>query len=89
MLSQASNGLTNEQIGLALDISIGTARKHIEHILRRLGVSSRTAAAVQYLTVNAQTNPPRDEVDGNARRTQGRMIPTYLRVVVTRRQRPR
>ena len=58
MLSQASNGLTNEQIGLALDISIGTARKHIEHILRRLGVSSRTAAAVQYLTVNAQTDPP-------------------------------
>jgi hypothetical protein len=35
-----------------------------------------------------QDQPARDDVDGNARRTQGRMIPTYLRVVVTRRQRP-
>jgi DNA-binding NarL/FixJ family response regulator len=37
-------GHTNVQIGRRLGVSEGTIRKHLEHIYRRLGVSSRGAA---------------------------------------------
>jgi DNA-binding CsgD family transcriptional regulator len=49
ILRQLSSGRTNAQIALELDISVGTVRKHLEHILRRLNVSTRTAAAVYYV----------------------------------------
>ena len=50
ILTHVSQGWTNAQIALALDISVGAVRKHIEHILRRLDVPTRTAAAVFHLT---------------------------------------
>ena len=37
-------GMANKQIARALDISMGTVRKHLENIYDRLGVQSRTAA---------------------------------------------
>ncbi|HLI31694.1 MAG TPA: LuxR C-terminal-related transcriptional regulator [Solirubrobacteraceae bacterium] len=37
-------GRTNDQIAHELSISVGTIRKHLEHIYARLGVSSRTQA---------------------------------------------
>ena len=49
ILSCVARGHTNIQIGLALDISPGTVRKHIENILARLGLPNRTAAAALYL----------------------------------------
>jgi DNA-binding CsgD family transcriptional regulator len=49
VLAKVAAGHTNGQIALALDISLGTVRKHLEHILRGLGVSTRTAAAARYL----------------------------------------
>lgn len=49
VLALVSAGRTNAEIALALDLSIGTVRKHIEHILRRLGVSTRTAAAATFI----------------------------------------
>jgi DNA-binding CsgD family transcriptional regulator len=52
ILAQLSHGLTNGQIACALDISVGTVRKHLEHILQRLEVPTRTAAAVYYITAN-------------------------------------
>lgn len=52
ILAQLAAGATNAQIALALDISTGTVRKHVEHILRRLGLSTRTAAAVWYITAS-------------------------------------
>jgi DNA-binding NarL/FixJ family response regulator len=42
-------GKTNREIGQALFISPGTAKIHIEHILDKLGVRDRTAAAVRAL----------------------------------------
>ena len=41
---------SNEEIGLILGISLGTVKKHIEHIFQKLGVESRTAAAARALS---------------------------------------
>jgi DNA-binding NarL/FixJ family response regulator len=40
-------GQTNPQIGQTLVISRGTAKAHVQHIIRKLGVSDRTQAAVR------------------------------------------
>jgi DNA-binding CsgD family transcriptional regulator len=50
ILNQLSRGSTNAQIATALDISADTVRKHVENILQRLGLPTRTAAAVFYIT---------------------------------------
>ena len=42
-------GLTNPQIGQELVITPGTAKNHVEHIIRKLGVSDRTQAVVRAL----------------------------------------
>ena len=45
VLQLASRGLTNQEIGSALRISVETVRTHIHAVLCRLGVSNRTEAA--------------------------------------------
>jgi DNA-binding CsgD family transcriptional regulator len=44
LLRLVAAGYTNDQIGRRLSISEATARKHLENIFARLGVTSRTAA---------------------------------------------
>ena len=39
-------GNSNKQIGDALDISYETVKEHVQHILRKVGVTDRTQAAV-------------------------------------------
>ncbi len=46
VLHQLAHGLTNKQIAEVLGISYETAKEHVEHILRKIGVSDRTQAAV-------------------------------------------
>ena len=46
VLRQLANGLTNKEISLALGISYETVKEHVQHILRKIGVSDRTQAAV-------------------------------------------
>lgn len=46
VLHQLALGLTNKEIALALDISYETVKEHVQHILRKVGVSDRTQAAV-------------------------------------------
>jgi len=46
VLRQLANGLTNKEIALALGISYETVKEHVQHILRKIGVSDRTQAAV-------------------------------------------
>ena len=41
-----AQGLSNEQIAERLVLASGTAANHVEHILRRLGLRSRTEVAV-------------------------------------------
>ena len=45
ILSYVAVGKTNPEIGIILGISWRTVEKHLEHILERLGVETRTAAA--------------------------------------------
>ena len=52
VLHRIALGETDAAIGLALGISPKTASKHVENILRKLGVETRTAAA-------AALRPPR------------------------------
>ena len=46
VLVQLAQGLTNKEIALALGISYETVKEHVQHILRKIGVSDRTQAAV-------------------------------------------
>jgi two-component system NarL family response regulator len=41
------DGRSNKEIGRALSISEDTAKKHVQTILSKLGVSDRTQAAVK------------------------------------------
>ncbi len=46
VLRQLALGLTNKKIAQALDISYETVKEHVQHILRKIGVTDRTQAAV-------------------------------------------
>jgi DNA-binding NarL/FixJ family response regulator len=46
VLRQLAYGLTNKEIALALHISYETVKEHVQHVLRKIGVSDRTQAAV-------------------------------------------
>ncbi len=46
ILAWVAVGKTNPEIGIILGISSRTVSKHVEHILERLGVETRTAAAM-------------------------------------------
>lgn len=47
VLALLTTGQTNQQIAHTLTISKGTAKVHVERIIRKLGVSDRTQAAVR------------------------------------------
>ena len=47
VVDQVALGATNRQIARSLDISEATVRKHLEAVFRKLGVSTRTAAAAR------------------------------------------
>jgi DNA-binding NarL/FixJ family response regulator len=47
VLGLLTTGQTNQQIARTLTISKGTAKVHVERIIRKLGVSDRTQAAVR------------------------------------------
>jgi DNA-binding CsgD family transcriptional regulator len=53
VLALVAQGQTNAQIALHLGISPLTAKTHVEQILRRLDLSTRTEAAALYLTATA------------------------------------
>ena len=46
VLRQLAHGLTNKEIAQALGISYETVKEHVQHILRKVGVTDRTQAAV-------------------------------------------
>jgi DNA-binding CsgD family transcriptional regulator len=46
VLALVAGGKTNAEIGLILSISARTVQKHLEHVFAKIGVETRTAAAV-------------------------------------------
>jgi DNA-binding NarL/FixJ family response regulator len=46
VVKQLVAGMSNKDIGDDLDISYETAKEHVQHILRKIGVTDRTQAAV-------------------------------------------
>ena len=47
MLQRLTLGRTNSGIAQDLTISVGTAKTHVQRVIRKLGVSDRTQAAVR------------------------------------------
>jgi len=46
VLKQLALGLTNKEIALAMKISYETVKEHVQNLLRKIGVTDRTQAAV-------------------------------------------
>lgn len=46
VLRQMALGLTNKEIAKSMDLSYETVKEHVQHILRKIGVTDRTQAAV-------------------------------------------
>ena len=46
VLRQLANGLNNNEIATTLHISHATVKEHVQHILRKIGTTDRTRAAV-------------------------------------------
>jgi DNA-binding CsgD family transcriptional regulator len=57
VLGLVSRGHTNHQIAYELGVSVGTVKKHMEHILNRLDTPTRVAAAIQYLAAAEDAQP--------------------------------
>lgn len=57
ILELLAKGLTNRQIGSALQISEHTARNHVNSIIEKLGVSDRTEAVITALQQGLVTLP--------------------------------
>lgn len=53
VLIWVTDGKTNTEIGVILSTSPRTVQKHLEHIFEKLGVETRTAAAVRALTLTS------------------------------------
>ena len=47
VLGWVSQGKTNKEVGMILELSPRTVEKHLEHIYQKIGVESRTAAAAK------------------------------------------
>jgi DNA-binding NarL/FixJ family response regulator len=56
VLGHIASGKTNRQIARELHLSRSTVKRHLEHILPKLGVSDRTQAAVK--AVELGLRPP-------------------------------
>ncbi|MCU7872541.1 MAG: two-component system response regulator NarL [Candidatus Thiodiazotropha sp. (ex Lucinoma borealis)] len=57
ILQQISHGMSNKQIAKTLEISEGTVKVHVKHLLKKLNLHSRTEAAVWAL--NTEKNAAR------------------------------
>ena len=45
------DGMTNKQIGEEMEISYETVKEHVQHILRKIGLTDRTQAATWALRI--------------------------------------
>jgi DNA-binding CsgD family transcriptional regulator len=65
ILRLAASGRTNIAIAHQLDVSPRTVARHLEHVYRKLGVSSRAAAVSRVAMASAQDPKGRDREQGS------------------------
>ena len=58
VLRLVAQGQTNRAIARTLNVSVGTVKLHVSHIIAKLGVSDRTQAAVRAVELGLVTPPP-------------------------------
>jgi DNA-binding NarL/FixJ family response regulator len=58
VLRMVAQGQTNRAIARTLNVSVGTVKLHVSHIIAKLGVSDRTQAAVRAVELGLVTPPP-------------------------------
>lgn len=58
VLTWVSDGKTNTEIGAILGTSPRTVQKHLEHIFEKLGVETRTAAAMRVVALSSSQVRP-------------------------------
>ncbi len=66
LLSWVAQGKSNPEVGIILNISPKTVSTYLGHIYNKLGVNSRTGAAIWYIVILHQGNEKPD--NGNTRR---------------------
>lgn len=72
VLRLVSAGRTNMQIAMELCISVGTVKKHVEHVLRRLDVDTRLSAARLFIAgAHPLSSEPWWNVQGASQRAIG------------------
>ena len=59
MLFWIAHGKTGAEIAAILDTTLATVKKHTEHLFDKLGVDSRTAAALKAVEVLGLPGAPR------------------------------
>ncbi len=52
ILNSLTQGHSNNQIAVALGISVNTVKTHLKHIFKKLDVENRTAAVTAFLQTN-------------------------------------
>ena len=52
-----TRGQPNREIAKTLDVSLGTAKNHVNHIIGKLGVSDRTQAVIRAFELNLVAPP--------------------------------
>jgi DNA-binding CsgD family transcriptional regulator len=56
VLRWVARGKSNQEIAATLSIAPGTVKKHLDHIYAKLGVNTRTEAAVKVATASSLRN---------------------------------
>jgi len=57
VLTWVAEGKSNRDVGIILGIKSATVKKHLEHIFRKIGVETRTAAVAFVLRATRQIRP--------------------------------
>ncbi len=76
-----SQGKSNHDIGVILGAKTGTICKHVEHILCKLNVENRTAAAVVALETSRSAAPASESNPGQSWAAVAGVITTQLCVL--------